>query len=307
MKYKIVLGFAFVTPLLVALVATFMLYIKGKGPSLMPPANRALLTYSRNGGFVGYCDTLDIYQNGEYTYTESCKGDAPHVGLLAGEYLDEIKHLELEIGRLSYGMRQEFADGISEQTDFMGKGADTSVQSEERVHDYVIRVIIAIKNGTISEVLPTTLPTGAQEVPEGAPYYPSTAFYNSIGQVWLDIPEDLFTTPFFTLLIKDRYQEETESYRIPLEGYDMADLPMISPTKAYGCVAVSASGHYGYYIFTLPEGKKISIGPQYSQCIEWVDGNRVFINEKKYDTSEHNYFIFDALTGIKTRIGGYLE
>lgn len=68
---------------------------------------------------------------------------------------------------------------------------------------------------------------------------------------------------------------------------------------------VQASGYYGYYIFSLPDGNTVDQGAQYSACVDWISDHEVLITEHLYNTPTISYYLFDARTKTKKVLSSF--
>lgn len=86
--------------------------------------------------------------------------------------------------------------------------------------------------------------------------------------------------------------------RIP-GSLDFLGDPRVSFDEKYVCLKAAQSGFSGYYVASLPDGKFIDLGIQYSSCVTWIDDHRVLVAEQEYNTRNNRFFILDAQTKEK--------
>lgn len=166
------------------------------------------------------------------------------------------------------------------------------------------------KSGTSVEklVIPATLQDTTTDTtspqPTGLPY-PANFFRLQKGiATTTSTPSNNSLINGFTITLTPHNQDtqNTHTFTIALSDRDYMDYvdnPKISHQQNYACVTVGASGYSGYYIFSLPDGRKISQGKQYSECVEWLDDTKVLIVEEPYGTQNVIYSIFDVLNETK--------
>lgn len=170
----------------------------------------------------------------------------------------------------------------------------------------------SIDTGTIDTVHTTVVPsnTVVRDVADEVFKYPSNVFWLSKGDTSIN-SDDIYKKQYFTITLRPfpigvtTFPEKI--YKIPIDTMDYISDPKISHFEQYGCVTAGASGYSGYYIFTLPQGKKVAQGPQYSQCVEWISKHEVIIVENIYNTYDVTYSLFDTYDGSKKQLSSFLE
>lgn len=76
---------------------------------------------------------------------------------------------------------------------------------------------------------------------------------------------------------------------------------VLSPDSRKVCAEAGSSGYWGYRIYNLVTDTAISVGPEYSHCVRWLDNNRIIIKEAVYNFSQGSphYYLFNTLTDNK--------
>ena len=173
-----------------------------------------------------------------------------------------------------------------------------------------IRNIKKTGQGRVIEVRPTEalLPSLKPEPTHQSQLFPDNSYFVSEGEVWISEKETNSTLAqrYFTLHINIKDSDQDISFPIKLTGsVDWVDNPKISYGANYGCVTIQTSGYRGYYVFDIQTGDKISQGPQYSDCVQWIDPQRVMIFEQPWNTQEVKYYLLNAQTEQKEVLSSF--
>lgn len=85
------------------------------------------------------------------------------------------------------------------------------------------------------------------------------------------------------------------------QNIDYLGTILVSPNNDKVCLEWGSSGYRGYVIGVI-KTQTLEIlleGSEYSYCQRWLDDNRVVIEEKPYNTSKDNFYIFSTITKEK--------
>lgn len=104
---------------------------------------QALLSWSREGGIAGYCDTLTVSGDGSYTL-ESCKGKSKS-GQLSESQAELLQFYAARLETFEMGKRDPaVADAMSTTLTFNGVGAAAASDSEQQAVAALASEIVAI-------------------------------------------------------------------------------------------------------------------------------------------------------------------
>lgn len=104
---------------------------------------QALLSWSREGGIAGYCDTLTVSGDGSYTL-ESCKGKS-QPGQLSESQAELLQFYAARLEAFEMGKRDPaVADAMSTTLTFNGVGAAAASDSEQQAVAALASEIVAI-------------------------------------------------------------------------------------------------------------------------------------------------------------------
>jgi hypothetical protein len=104
----------------------------GPAPSGDSQGSSAVLTWSRDGGFAGFCDELKVSASGDLTIS-SCRSAASRTGKLSNGDLARLDRWRASFGAVAIEMTDSAAaDALTLQLTLAGAGSGKPTESEQQ-------------------------------------------------------------------------------------------------------------------------------------------------------------------------------